>query len=686
MSDFLTRLGTIPACEVFLDFETFYSSDYSLSKLTTEGYVRDERFEVIGVGVAVGNGSVVWLEEWDFRRWAERVDWKRVALVTHHAHFDGFILSERYGIRPGFHHCTMSVGRALHGEGALEKLARRYGLGEKGDAIKQGTTKGKRRADLTQRQWLAFGDYCRNDVNLMREIFRRMEIPTPERWLVDTTVRMFTEPVFRGDLGVLQKALDEERVKKRAVLTRVAEEQTGRKVEPGEDPIEVARATLASNEKFAALLRSLGVEPGKKHNAKGELTWAFAKSDPAFDQLLAHEDDEIRFLAEARLKVKSTIIETRTERIIGIAQRGRVPFYLKFAGAHTHRWSGGDSMNPQNFNRGGALRAAIIVDDDREIVGADSSQIEARVLPWLAGQRDLLETFRRNDLTGGDFYSDVGSSFFLKKISKEETPTERQLAKNMILGLGFAMGWAKFAGELLKGMLGSKPVQFGPTEVQKFRVDVEAFKARPYGIDGSTCLEQAEYTHAAQSIRIPPAEFIVHCAVAAHFVHVYRTTNGRIAAFWKFCESVLAACERPDGDPDAVRMTFRGFKVMRHRIVKPNGLVLRYPGLKRRGREFGYLGGASGREWTKIYGGKLAENLTQSAARDIVAEQALKVRAHRIKLGTTTHDELVGVVRAGRGAAALQVMLDVMRQPPEWCADLPLNAAGGFGKSYGAVK
>lgn len=713
----LERLGEPADTLVSLDFETFYSSEYSLSKLTTEAYVRDERFEVIGVGVKVNRQRTVWLEEWEFRKWCDTADWSRVAMLSHHAHFDGLIMAERYGVRPAFHYCTMSMGRALHGEGALDKLATRYGLGAKGDAIKSGRTKGKRRRDLTQREWQAFGDYCRLDVDLMFQLLEQMgpSLPALEFWLVDSTIRMFTEPVFSADLDVLRKALTKEREKKRAFLTRVAEESTGRSVKPGEDPLELARATLSSADKFAELLRGIGIEPQTKPNKKGEQIWAFAKTDPGMAALLEHERDEVRFLAEARLAVKSTIVETRTERLIGIAQRGKVPFYLKYSGAHTHRWSGGDKMNPQNFNRGGDLRDAIIVEEDEEeIVVADSGQIEARVLPWLAGEGGLLETFRRNDakklawdiafkkycalgkaekeakqLAGdpGDFYSDVGSSFFLKKISKAETPIERQLSKNMILGLGFNMGWGKFALELLKGMLGSDPVQFTMVEAAKFGVDVDAWLQRPFGFGGGlTCRDQAEWAHRTYHVRISLPEFLVHCAVAAHFVGLYRTRNARITALWKTCEEILRVMERPEGDPTAVRMRFKGLEVLRHAIRKPNGLVLRYPGLRKGKDGYTYLGGKSGREVQKIYGGLLTENLVQSLARDIVAEQALRVRADGVKLATTTHDEIVAVVPKGRGEATLEQMIAHMRTPPAWCRDLPLNAEGGFGTSYGAVK
>lgn len=677
-ADLLERLGRPFEEIVHLDFETYYSADYSLTKCTTEAYVRDERFEVLGVGVRVGRGQRHWLEEWEFRRWSDRVDWSRCAVDAHHAQFDAFILSERYSIVPAFIFCTMSMGRALHGQGALEDLAPRYGLGTKGDLVKSNALKGKRRSQITQRQWRELGDYCVNDVFLGSELLYAMapEFPTLELWVVDSTVRMFTEPVFTANGEVLEKALADEKRKKAEMLARVAGLT-------GEDP----KTVLGSTDKFSALLTGLGVPVPLKPNTKGEMIPAFAKDDPGMAGLLEHDREDVRLLAEARLSVKSTIVETRVERLIGITKRGTVPFYLKYCGAHTHRWSGGDKMNPQNFNRGGSLRDAIEAPPGWLIVAADSGQIEARVLPWISGERGLLETFRRNDTTGGDFYSDVGSTFFLKKISKKETPIERQLSKNMILGLGFNMGWGVFGLNLLKGMLGADPVQFTLSEAAKFNVDVMEFQSRPFGRreDGISCGYKTNELRERMGVRLSFKDLLIHCAVAAHFVGLYRRTYPKIKALWRSCEDVIELMAQPGLD-DVVRMTFGCFKVIRQGIVKPNGLVLRYPGLRRGPHGWTYMGGDSGRERVKIYGGLLTENLVQSIARDIVAEQAMRVRADGYKLGTTTHDEVVAVTPEPEALRALERMIAHMRQPPTWCADLPLNAEGGYARSYGAIK
>lgn len=350
MNALLDKLGSRGDVVVDIDFETYFDAEYTLLKLTTEAYIRDPRFETLGVGVKWGERHAVWLEPWDFADWVKRVDWSRVALNAHHAQFDGFILSHHYGVKPRFWYDTMSMARALHGPSgvSLDLLSKKYGIGEKSAGLAD--AKGKRRHDFTQSQWHAFGDYCRNDVDLTAKLRALMvpQLPVEELWAIDTTVRWFTEPVFVADQALLQHTLADERERKREILLKIA------------PTYERALEQLGSSNKFAELLRAQGVDPPLKLNNKGAEIYAFAQTDAGMKALLEDERDSVRLLAEARLEAKSNIVETRVERLLGCARRGAIPFYLKFAGAHTLRFSGGDKMNPQNFNRGGALRDAIL--------------------------------------------------------------------------------------------------------------------------------------------------------------------------------------------------------------------------------------------------------------------------------------------------------------------------------------
>lgn len=348
---------------VTLDFETYYDDEYGLRALTTEGYVRDARFEPVGCGVAVGDAPAVWLRPDDFTAWTRSVDWARTAVLAHHAHFDGLILSHHYGVKPAFWFDTLSMARALHGTevgGSLEALGVRYGVGAKGHEVAEAiglhapwaAALGK---SMTWDFWRRYGRYCCNDVELTRGVLHKMlanGYPELELWAIsEMTIKPFTEPFFQVDRPLLEEYAAYEATRKADLYARVAQD----------------KCTFTSGDKFAALLRSFGVEPERKPSPTHECgpkckpgedgecpkltTWAFSSKDPFMQGLLEHHDEEIRWLAEARIAAKSTINETRTRRLLDSASRGPVPVYLKYSGAHTHRWSGGDKLNFQNFER-----------------------------------------------------------------------------------------------------------------------------------------------------------------------------------------------------------------------------------------------------------------------------------------------------------------------------------------------
>lgn len=357
-----------------------------------------------------------------------------------------------------------------------------------------------------------------------------------------------------------------------------------------------------------------------------------------------------------------------------------------------------------------------------KIIVADSGQIEARVNAWLAGQTDKLDTFRKNDaetdryraefakreralgrkatkeetkeidrelaalgFQEGDLYAEAGTRYFGRKITKKTHPVERQVAKSMELGLGFGLGSFTFAGSLLKGFLGAPPVRFTPEQARQFGVDPYRFAAEPMWFNGPTG-ESRTRDLLATGARATYEELLVHFAVTHHFVQLYRRQNSRIAALWKTCDELIRVMAAKGEDRGVVRMRFGVLEIMRHSIRKPSGLVLHYPGLRWDDGGYVYQGGKSGREVVPVYGGLLTENLVQSLARDIVAEQALWVRADGYRIATTTHDEIVAVTTDEQAEKCLSRMLRRMRTPPDWCADLPLYASGAVGQSYGDAK
>ena len=418
---------------ITLDFETYYDREYSLSKITTEEYVRDPRFEVIGVAVKVNDEDAVW---WSGTRqsitdFLGSFDWDESAVLAHNMAFDGAILGWIFDIHPKALMDTLGMLRAIDGTevgNSLAKAAERYGIGKKGtEAV---LALGKHRRDFFPDELAQYGKYCINDVKLTYDLFNILisSFKKQELKLIDLTLRMYTQPTLELDLPLLEQHLIDVVDRKEALIAKASAD----------------RETLMSNEKFARRLMELGVDPPTKISATtGKLALALAKTDAGFKALAEHENIEVQALVAARLGTKSTLDETRTERFISIAKRGSLPVPLRYYAAHTGRWGGDDKLNLQNLPRKSKLKSAIVAPEGYVIIDADSSQIEARMLAWLSGQTDLVDAFA----DGKDVYKIMAGKIYHKP-AEEVNEDERFVGKTTILGCGYGMGAIKFQLQL----------------------------------------------------------------------------------------------------------------------------------------------------------------------------------------------------------------------------------------------
>lgn len=663
-----------------LDFETYYAGDYTLSNMTTESYVRDPRFEVIGVAIVTTAGRS-WMEEHQFRAFAKSIDWSKHGVLCHHAHFDGLILSHHYGVIPGYWLDTLGMARGLHGvvaSNSLGALAERYGVGTKG--IEVDLAKGKHRTDFSPAEWAQYGVYSLNDVDLTLAIFKIMvtELPRTELDVIDVTVRMFTEPTFLLDQAKLAEYLTWERERKTALL-----------VQCGLD-----KKTLGKNEVLATVFRAFNVEPPMKPSPKQKnpdntpkMIYAFAKSDPGMQELLEHQDDNVRWLAEARVAVKSNLNESRTERMLLMGANGRaMPVYIKYSAAHTWRFGGGDKVNWQNFEktnkknpRKGTIRKSVICKTGYKIVSADASQIEARWNGWHNRQDDLTAQFANRE----DVYSIFASDAYQRHIDRKLNPEDElpgQVGKVCVLGLGYAMGYLKLGCELLAGKGGSPPVVFGREYLEMLGVDIARFLANPRTVEAVR----------AVPCRLNEADKFVHFAVANHFVEVYRRKNHMIKAGWKFWGGPIlkAIYQGQTGmmDPRGVLELVTGG------LRAPNGLVLKYHDLRcDEHGEYSYLSGRAQRK--RLHGGVIVENITQFLCRNIMADVMMDLTWNRLrslgkwyKIAQVEHDAITCVVPESEAGACLNEMIQAISKPPVWAPGLPLAAEGGIGDSFGTAK
>ena len=622
---------------ITIDFETYYDQKYSLTKISTEEYVRHDRYETIGFAYKINDERCVWVTGTNehIQKVLDTLPWDDSLVLAHNTMFDGAILSWRYGIKPKGWLDTMSMGRALHGVDqsvSLASMAVRYAVGEKGTEVLNAVGIG--REFFSPDALAKYGAYSRNDVELTYNIFQMMMqagFPKGELKLIDLTLSMFIHPVLKLDTEALKLHLVDTVAQKKAhlvsALQAVGKQDLAVKHILGDEEVQAeVRKTLMSNVQFATMLKGLDVEaPTKISPTTGKLTLALAKNDEAFKELLEHEDPRVQALCAARIGTKSTLEETRTQRFIDISHRGAFPVPLRYYAAHTGRWGGTDSVNLQNLpSRGpnaGKLKKAILAPEGYVFIDADSAQIEARTLAWESGQDDLVEAFAN----GKDVYKIMASAIYGKAV-KEVSQGERFVGKTTILGAGYGMGAPKFKAQL-----------------KTFGVDIEDDASK-------------------------------------RVIETYRNTYPMIPALWREAQEALKCMMRGMtmklGKDDLLTVDDKG-------ILLPNGLHIYYSvldeSIENDKRQFTYQT-RNGR--IKIYGGKVVENFTQAIARCIIGDQMLKI-AKRYKVVLTVHDAIGIVARQEEADEARAYVESCMRWVPSWAEGLPVNCESGMGLSYG---
>jgi DNA polymerase len=621
---------------VTIDIETYYDKDYSLSKMTTEQYVRSSLFEVIGVGIKVNDYPTDWYSGDNPGKFLKSLDYSKRAILCHNTAFDGAILSWHFGIKPRLWLDTLGMARPLHNVtvgGSLAKLVTYYGLGKKGDEVVAAL--GKRKADFTEADLAQYGEYCKNDVNLTKQLFDKLKVgfPSSELLVIDQTLRMYTDPVIELDVPLLEKHLEEVRTRKRTLIQDLGQGMGG---------AQAVQDMLMSNDKFAEYLKRLGVEPPTKTSLKtGKESWAFAKTDKGMTDMLEHPDERVQAAVSARLGVKSTLEETRTENLIGVAGRGKLPIMLNYYGAHTGRFSGGDKLNLQNLpSRGNTtIRRALKAPPGQMLISCDSSQIEARTVAWVAGQDDLVQAFRE----GRDVYSEFATEVFGYTVTKKDV-VPRFIGKTATLGLGYGMGAEKFRRTLEIGQGGINVV-----------IDINE---------------------------------------AERIVRLYRQKNWKIVQFWQKCGAALK--DMLYGGENALHPQVRYDK---RGIRMPNGFYVQYPALRETANGFMYISDARTYQkalkervltgsppddiaWTRIYGGKVTENIVQALAALAIREQMAAAGLH-FKVAFQVHDEIIIAVPEDNALADQAKLEALMSVAPKWAPDLPVACESGMAANYG---
>lgn len=640
---------------LFLDYETYYDREYSLSKMPTPNYILDDRWETIMCAAREGMQPSRIIDGPDFGEFIAQYDPATTTTVTFNSLFDNSILAWKYGFVPHTMLDAMGMARAMLGHKlarfSLSSVAQYMGSGTKGGALVK--VMGMRRAEIISRGlWTEFCDYAKLDNDLCADIFFKLikDFPRSERRIMDLVLRCAVQPTFSVDIPMLKDHIKDVEKAKLDMLAPL----NGGVVPATEEKAQEIISSLMSAAKFTAALEAHGVTVETKTSPTGRTVPAFAKTDEFMAGLLEHNDPEVQALAAARLGHKSTLEETRCNKILAVAELpwhnyrdgnvrlypgggGTLPMPLRYGGAHTHRLSGDWGLNVQNLptargSKGKSkLRKSLIVAPDESVVTADLGQIEARLAAWVCGCNNLLNQFRNKE----DPYAILATNIFGFVVDRKVNIIEGFIGKTGILGLGYGCGVDHFYDMVIK-------------------------LARASGTDVSKLFDWA---------------------LAARSVATYRRIYSAIPQGWHRLDYLLKSAWLGKTGP----MGFGpgNVVVVSHGEIKlPSGLSLNY-GDPREDAETQELWYTFNQKPRKIYGASSLENIVQALARIVVMNSALRLNDRGYRFRLQAHDELVFIVKKADLDNAKKIIHTEMTRSPSWAPDLPLTADVKSGVNYG---
>lgn len=672
-----------PEDVLVIDFETYFDSTYTLRELSTVEYVTDKRFEAVSVATTIMGGAAPFADyeqqtsfiatepeiarHFKYLQGIYGQNLERATIVIANAKFDCTILAKRYGVYPPHVIDITGIARALNSrqKHGLDTLAKQHGLIEKGDTAQfteatfrtrfkkpkgRGAKMPVQIPKIDDAKLAALREYNVNDNLREWELFTillpMLSNPKTELRLMQHTLDLYLRPVLRCNFPEGERLASAMQARLDSLI-----------------PEGMTHEEISGNKSFeAALYTALeraNDNPTRYHKfgARGA-AFALAKDDPERGLLCNHSDAVVRGLMAARVGIKSWPNHiSRVRSIIAVAKAcdGLLPVPLRYCGAHTGRWSGDDGLNLQNLSKQGdpllvEIRGLIVAPEDHTLVIVDASQIEARVLAWIAGQIDLLERFD----AGGDPYIALASKMFGFKVRKpkrkgafipaieDRMEQARNFGKVGVLGCGYGMGV-------------SRAVDYAATQYK----------------------------------------VVMNEATAKKLVDLYRMENPAITKFWNDIEKAFVytakyrkPCELPRG------LLFHPYQETGVTITLPNGRELHYPevaivfendfgGLTRMGQESIRIYNAVTHEREYIWGGHLTENIVQAISRDVLAEAMLRLEDAGYHTALHIHDELVIAVPENQGENALERAEEELSRTPSWAPGLPLDAEGVLSKAYG---
>ncbi|MDR1871985.1 MAG: hypothetical protein LBS60_08760 [Deltaproteobacteria bacterium] len=681
---------------ITFDFETYYDTDYSLSKMSVEEYCKDPRFEILMVGTRVDGEPVKVFADAATSLRDIHKQYPKAIWLAHNCHFDGYILEQVLNIHPWKMSCTLLLsgytgwaqkyGRSLAALAPLVSQA-------KGDYLLQ--TKGLRFNDFTSDEIKQFARYCERDVDITYRLFFSIIpfISEDIRDFVDMTIRMYTMPILELDVNLLEKYKQDkllEQEQARLELQRLFNFES----------VESFLKALRSTASFSKMLSSLGVEIPMKfseaRHKKFEVTKglaralvdktepltkeetrqlgsylkvlkdgtsipALAKNDDAFIELMNSDDESVSLLCNLRAENNSNLGASRADALMAIAQRGsRLSVPLTAWGAHTGRYTAGtgshkssDRINLQNMpkrNRDVSLRKAIKAPEGYKLIAGDSAQIEARVGAWIAGQYDLVELFQR----GEDPYVDMASYIYgvpaseiqdKAKVQKDpEYVQMRMVGKVTMLSSQYGIGGNKFSSYLLRNGIKLDP-------------------------DPEEHLSQARYINKLYNDKYA-------------FIKGFRSQCDNLLYSFLNGTNPLTFTQVPLKLPENYGKGSQAW------LEFPSRYKLLYQGLKSNYDDKTAKGYLSYESWEhgkrvtkKIYGGMLFNNIVQGLSFELLWNQGVRIN-RKYKVVSNVHDSWISIVPESQVDEAKKYIMECLLWTPTWAKTIPLGAEVIVGDTY----
>lgn len=689
---------------LYIDFETFYSNDYSLTKkdMTYLKFIRHEFFKIQSAAIRVGNGETQYFRDpEEIRDFIEEalIENPDLVLVAQQAFFDGGVVRYHYGLH--FKYCIdlPSLSRAVWPNAMfhnLNAIGERLYPDDKSKSKSDDISFSKGIYNWTEEMHERNERYNRQDTDLLAEFvqyFLNAGFPQDVLLQQSTVNMMYFEPSFYANVTLLEMARDEaEKRQEEAVQAAIKYLRENARVNkhfwvtvderdkskyptqksyneiyrrtfgmpPMKDKSEL-RKVLTSNDKFAYLLQNgfdieVPMKVGSSKEDPDALTYALGKNDVEFQAMMTTHRD-LAVVWKGRLESKSNQEKTRATTFLEYAALcdGMIPVPLRNSAAHTHRLGGTEAINMQNLGRKSPCRPALTGGGLYAINATDSSNIESRVSAWFCGHEEKLELFKR----GGDPYNETATVIFGYPVDRKSKTVDHSMqgavGKATDLGCGYQMGADRFRDYLNAGPLGMDPI---------FLEDIP---------------ELAQYPN--------PYKYVID---------KYRKANYPIKNMWDTLQNTIFDMSRKACDYEL------GPLLIRHeRIWLPSGLSLHYPGLhKTKEGNWAYESRDGGLSF--LFGGKLLENIIQALSQIVILRQMVWISCYleivykgEARTALQVHDEVVsafpleGAKLTGytdRGEAVWengekikQVSADItaiMHRTDSWFDEIPIGAEG----------